>query len=155
VSGNESIKSISCSLMFFASNEDVEKGEKYRLVIESARYGDRHGFLGVWVPERHFTKWGCLYPNPSVLHAALARETRRIRLRAGSVVMPLHDPLRIVEEWSVVDNLSNGRVDLSFASGWNPADFALSPDKYANRHEEVFSGIEIVRKLWRGESIAV
>jgi alkanesulfonate monooxygenase SsuD/methylene tetrahydromethanopterin reductase-like flavin-dependent oxidoreductase (luciferase family) len=43
--------------------------------------------------------------------------TSRIRLRAGSVVLPLHDPVRVAEEWAVVDQLSNGRVDLAFAQG--------------------------------------
>ena len=73
------------------------------------------------------------YPNPSVTSAALAMVTERIALRAGSVVAPLHHPLRIAEEWSVVDNLSAGRVGLSLASGWNPVDFALRPEAYADR----------------------
>ena len=147
-------RNLQFSLMFFASTDDAESGDKYRLVVEGARFADAHGFAAVWVPERHFGKWGCLYPNPSVLHAALARETRRVRLRAGSVVLPLHHPLRVAEEWSMVDNLSGGRVDLSFASGWNPSDFALAPEKYAARHEEVFAGIETVKRLWRGERVA-
>ena len=146
-------RSIEFSLMFFASGEDAESGDKYRLVIDGARFADTHGFTSVWVPERHFAKWGCLYPNPSVLHAALARETRRVRLRAGSVVLPLHHPLRVAEEWSVVDNLSGGRVDLSFASGWHPADFAFAPERYATRHDDLFTGIEQVKALWRGESM--
>ena len=89
-----------------------------------------------------------------MLHAALARETQRIRLRAGSVVMPLQSPIRVAEEWAVVDVLSGGRVDLSFASGWHPDDFALAPDKYSDRKGEMLRGIEAVRRLWRGESIA-
>ena len=66
---------------------------------------------------------------------------------------PLHHPIRVVEEWAVVDNLSDGRVDLSFASGWNPEDFVLSPEKYARRHAEMFAAIPTVRSLWRGEPI--
>jgi len=125
------------------------------LVIETAKFADQHGFSSVWIPERHFTKDGWLYPNPAVLTAALARETSQIHLRAGSVVMPLHNPLRVAEEWSMVDNLSGGRVGVSFASGWNPNDFALFPENYATRNEAMYSGIETVRKLWRGESIQV
>ena len=59
------------------------------MVLEAARFADRHDFTSVWVPERHYTHFGGLFPNPVVLQAALARETRRIRLMAGSVVMPL------------------------------------------------------------------
>src|SRR5215510_13247305 len=137
-------------LMFFSSSEDVSNGDKYRLVIEGAKFADRHGFSCVWVPERHFTQLGCLYPNPALLQAALARETQRISLRAGSVVMPLHHPIRVAEEWAVVDNLSGGRVGISFASGWHPDDFVFYPDKYNDRYEETFRGMQTVQKLWRG-----
>jgi natural product biosynthesis luciferase-like monooxygenase protein len=91
--------------------------------------------------------------NPAVLHAALARETKRIRLRAGSVVLPLHDPVRVAEEWALVDNLSGGRVELSFAPGWNAEDFALRPDHYARRYEVMYDGIKTVEKLWAGQTI--
>jgi natural product biosynthesis luciferase-like monooxygenase protein len=90
-----------------------------------------------------------------VLQAALARETSQIGLRAGSVVMPLHDPIRVAEEWAMVDNLSGGRVGISFASGWHPNDFAFFPENYEQRHAVMYRGIETVRKLWRGESIQV
>src|SRR5260370_35335554 len=55
----------------------------------------------------------------------------------------------------MVDNLSGVRVGVSFASGWNPNDFALFPENYATRNEAMYSGIETVRKLWRGEPIQV
>jgi natural product biosynthesis luciferase-like monooxygenase protein len=139
-------------LMFFGGDDGLG-ADKYRLLFECAKFADAHGLSSIWLPERHFTSFGCLYPNPAVLHAALARETTRIRLRAGSVVMPLQNPIRVAEEWAVVDVLSGGRVDLSFASGWHPDDFALAPDKYAGRYEEMYRGIEIVRRLWRGEAI--
>lgn len=143
------------SLMFFAASDDALLESRYELVLESARFADSRGFTSVWVPERHFTDFGCLYPNPAVLHAALARETRNLQLRAGSVVIPLHDPLRIAEEWAMVDNLSGGRVGISAATGWNPNDFAFFPDRYANRRDETHRGLAAVRSLWRGESVRV
>src|SRR4029453_9463598 len=142
------------SLMFFASSEESLGEDKYRLLVESARVGDRHGLSPLWVPERHFTTFGCIYPNPAVLHAALARETQRIRLHAGSVVLPLHDPIRVAEEWAVVDNLSAGRVGVAFASGWNPDDSAFFPDRYERPREEMCAAIETVQRLWRGETVA-
>ncbi|MFM7368362.1 MAG: MupA/Atu3671 family FMN-dependent luciferase-like monooxygenase, partial [Sphaerospermopsis kisseleviana] len=140
-------------LMFFASSEDAIVEDKYNLVIESARFADKHGFSSIWTPERHFTKFGSLYPNPAVLNAALARETQQIKLLAGSVVLPINDPIRIAEEWAIVDNLSTGRIGISFASGWNPNDFVFFPENFQDRHQELFIGIEIIQKLWRSESI--
>lgn len=140
-------------LFFFSSSESVMDADKYHLLIEGSKYADQHGFSSVWIPERHFTKEGGLFPNPAMLQAALSRETSRIQLRAGSVVMPLHDPIRVAEEWAVVDNLSGGRAGISFASGWHPSDFVFFPEKYSDRHEEMYRAIEIIQRLWRGESI--
>ena len=144
---------IDFSLLFFSSNERDESSEKYDLLLQASQLADRLGFRAVWIPERHFHPVGGLFPNPSVVAAALAVLTTNIRLRAGSVVAPLHQPLRIAEEWSVVDNLSNGRVDLSFARGWNPNDFVLSPGNYSTDNGLMRAQMDTVRTLWRGESI--
>lgn len=143
------------SMMFFAAVESDAPADRYALILEAAQRGDAAGFGAVWVPERHFTLMGSLYPNPSVLHAALARETHRIHLRAGSVVLPLHHPVRIAEEWAMVDNLSGGRIGVSLAPGWNPADFLLAPGKYEDRYNDLYQGVGRLRALWRGEPVAV
>lgn len=148
-----SSQGLQLGLMFFSSGEPSLGTDRYRFVLDSATFADQHGFASIWVPERHFTYFGCLYPDPAILQAALARETKQIRLQAGSVVLPLNDPMRVAEAWSMVDNLSGGRVGVSFASGWNPEDFALAPEHYANRHQVMFEGIQTVQDLWRGDVI--
>ncbi|MEV7908652.1 LLM class flavin-dependent oxidoreductase, partial [Streptomyces anulatus] len=145
------------SLFYFA--DDSEAGpaaeDRYALLLEGARFADRHGFRAVWTPERHFHPFGGLYPNPSVVGAALAAITERVHIRAGSVVAPLHHPLRIAEEWSVVDNLSRGRAGVSFASGWNAADFCFNPGAYPDRKADLLQQVRTVRALWRGEHLDV
>jgi len=141
------------SIFFFSGDGSVTGPDKYRLLVECARFADRHGFAAVWTPERHFEDFGGLYPNPSVLGAALAVSTERVQIRAGSVALPLHHPIRVAEEWSVVDNLSNGRVAISFASGWHPNDFVMFPDLYESRKEIMFSHIRTIQKLWAGEAV--
>ena len=143
------------SLFYFANDSTEHSTERYRLLLDGARFADRHGFTAVWTPERHFHPFGGLYPNPSVAGAAIAAITDRVKIRAGSVVAPLHHPLRIAEEWSVVDNLSDGRAGVSFASGWHAVDFAFSPDKYEDRRSVMDHCIDQVRRLWRGETIPV
>jgi len=143
------------SLFFFAASPEDGPADLYRLLIESARFADHHGFTAVWTPERHFQNFGGPYPNPSLTSAALAMVTSRIQLRAGSVVAPLQSALRIAEEWAVVDNLSHGRVALSFASGWHADDFVLAPAAYANRRADMAGKLELVKQLWRGERIAL
>src|SRR5712692_3504600 len=114
---NRATKHMDFSLFYFASADGGESADKYRLLIEGAKFADTHGFAAVWTPERHFHEFGGLYPNPAVTGAALAMITKNIRIRAGSVVSPLHQTIRIAEEWAMVDNLSGGRVDVSFATG--------------------------------------
>lgn len=152
---NPPMRSMQFSLFFFSDDGSQDKPGKYRLLLESAKFADTNGFSAVWTPERHFQDFGGLYPNPSVLGAALAMITERIQLRAGSVALPLHNPIRVAEEWSVVDNLSNGRVAVSFASGWHPLDFVLSPDSYEDRKELLFQNARVVQNLWAGEPLAV
>ncbi|HEX8472817.1 MAG TPA: non-ribosomal peptide synthase/polyketide synthase [Pyrinomonadaceae bacterium] len=142
------------SMFYFASDDEETTFDRYRLLLEGAKFADRHGFTAVWTPERHFHAFGGLYPNPSVTGAAVATITERVQIRAGSVVLPLHNPIRVAEEWSVVDNLSNGRVAISFASGWHADDFVFAPEKYADRKEVMLRDIETVRRLWRGEATA-
>jgi natural product biosynthesis luciferase-like monooxygenase protein len=141
------------SLFYFSSNEAEFSENKYRLLIEGAKFADTHDFTAVWLPERHFHPFGGLYPNPSVLASALAMVTERVRLRAGSVVLPMHNPVRVAEEWAVVDNLSGGRVDLSLAAGWNPNDFVLAPGNFEDRYELLFSGLDVIRLLWGGGTV--
>jgi len=146
---------IEFSLFYFASDDQAAAREKYRLLLEGSKFADRHGFSAIWTPERHFHAFGGLYPNPSLTSAALAAITKKVRIRAGSVVLPLHDPLRIAEDWAVIDNLSGGRAAVSFASGWHADDFVLAPDNYARRKQIMVEGIETIRKLWRGEPVVL
>ncbi|MEV7560546.1 MupA/Atu3671 family FMN-dependent luciferase-like monooxygenase [Streptomyces sp. NPDC089795] len=143
------------SLFYFANDSTKPGTDPYRLLLSGARFADERGFTAVWTPERHFHPFGGLYPNPAVAGAAVAAVTERIGIRAGSVVAPLHHPLRIAEEWAVVDNLSGGRVGLSFASGWHAVDFALRPENYEHRRTVFLETVEQVRALWRGDEMTV
>ena len=141
------------SLYFFGDYPDRAERDKYRLILDAAEFADEHGFHAVWLPERHFDAFGALFPNPSVLAAALATRTSRVRLHAGSVVLPLHHPIRVAEEWSVVDNLSGGRAGMCFAPGWHARDFVLAPDNFGRHRDELYTQLDTVRRLWAGEAV--
>jgi natural product biosynthesis luciferase-like monooxygenase protein len=147
-------RTVELSLFYFANDVGDERGrDVYRLLLEGARFADANGLTAVWTPERHFHPFGGAYPNPSLTATAVAVATEKVGVRAGSVVAPLHNPVRIAEEWAVADNLSRGRVGVSFASGWNPVDFVLAPTAYDRRKALTAEAIETVRALWRGEAI--
>ena len=148
-------RSLDFSLFYFSTSDEAgAPGEsKYRLLVEGAKFADRHGFTAVWTPERHFHSFGGLYPNPAITGAALATATERVRLRAGSTVLLLHDPVRFAENWSMVDNLSGGRVDVAIALGWNSNDFVFAPETFERRAELLPARLDTVRRLWRGETL--
>ncbi|SLM64223.1 MULTISPECIES: non-ribosomal peptide synthetase [Dickeya] len=148
VSGHEQLD---FSLFFFGANRDALQG--YQHCADVTEFGDKHGFTAVWTPERHFHSVGGLFANPALLSASLAVRTRHIHLRAGSVVLPLHDPLCVAEDWAIVDNLSNGRIGVGIASGWNQRDFALAAQHYDTRREVMHHGIEELKTLWQGGSV--
>ena len=144
---------IDFSLFYFATDPGDKADEKYKLMFDGARYADENGFRAVWTPERHFGTFGGIYPNPAITAAALASVTSRVQIRAGSCVLPLHDPVRVAEDWSVIDNISGGRVGIGFAAGYAPKDFALAPDKFEARREILARDVQTVKALWRGESV--
>ncbi|ANS68114.1 hypothetical protein SLINC_5890 [Streptomyces lincolnensis] len=138
---------LSTSVYFFSSAEGP-LGSDYDLVLAAAREADALGYEAIWTPERHFHEFGAQYPNPAVLGAALATATERIHIRAGSVIPALHNPLRLIEDWRIVDRLSGGRIGVSFAPGFHPADFALAPDRFAGRRDTFEDDVRRLRALW-------
>ncbi len=150
----QSIRSKKMDFSLFMWGSDGSQGnEKYRLMLDASKFADENGFSAVWIPERHFNNWGGLYANPCVTAAAIATITSNIQIRAGSCVVPLHHPIRIAEDWSIVDNLSNGRVGIAAASGWQPADFVIRREGFENNKSLMFESIDQVQRLWRGESV--
>ena len=76
---------------------------------------ERLGFEGIFFSEHHFGL--SLSPSPNLLIAALSRHTSRLRLGTMGNVVPLHEPWRIIEELTMLDHLTNGRLEIGFAAG--------------------------------------
>lgn len=147
-------KAAAFSLFYFGAGEAIAD-DGYHFIRESVTWADRNGFEAAWFPERHFHEFGAPYPNPSVIGSAVAALTENLKIRAGSVVLPLHNPVRVAEEWAVVDNLSNGRVGVSVAPGWQVNDFVLNPGAHATARADLAKNIDTVKRLWRGETVAL
>ncbi len=139
-----SSEAMKLSVFFFSGDAEAEPDDRYKMVMDTAEFADEHSFDAIWIPERHFNKFGGLYPNPAILGAAIAAKTESIHIRAGSVVAPLHHPVRIAEEWSSLDNISKGRVGVSFGSGFHPKDFLLAPQKFEDRKQVMFDSIDTI-----------
>jgi natural product biosynthesis luciferase-like monooxygenase protein len=142
-------------LFFFSAEGLKTRKESYDLIFDSARFIDDNNFSSIWTPERHFDKFGGLYPNPAIMASAIAAITKKIHIRSGSTVLPIHNPLEVAENWSMVDNISNGRIGIGIAPGWHPNDFIYDPSSYQNRKEILYERLMIIEKLWAGSEIAI
>src|SRR5437763_5037975 len=95
---------------------------RYEQQLEEVRLLDALGYWAVWFGEHHFVGYA-LCGDTLTLCAAAARETKRIRLGAGVVVLPLHHPIRVAEQAAMVDCLSGGRLLLGIGRGYQPPEF--------------------------------
>ncbi len=96
---------------------------------------ERVGFDSVWIAEHHFSNTYGILPDPFSYLSYLAARTTRIKLGAAVMVVPLHHPMRIVENAAFVDILSNGRFQLGLGSGYRPYEFDGLGIDYEKRRE--------------------
>ena len=93
--------------------------EYYEARLKLIEAYDRAGFYSYHLAEHHSTPLG-MAPSPSVFLAAAAQRTRQLRLGTMVYALPLHHPLRLVEEICMLDHLSGGRIDMGFGRGSSP-----------------------------------
>ena len=104
---------------------------------------DESEFATYHLAEHHGTPLG-LAPSPGTFVAAAARETGRIRLAPTTFVVPLYDPLRLVQEIAMLDQLSHGRLDIGVGKGASPQEaamYGLTPPETADRFERLMPAI--------------
>ncbi|MGH7771727.1 MAG: LLM class flavin-dependent oxidoreductase [Candidatus Binatia bacterium] len=85
---------------------------------------DRAGFYAYHVAEHHSTPLG-MAPSPSVFLAAVAQRTRRLRFGPLVYALPLHHPVRLIEEICMLDQISGGRLEIGFGRGSSPIEVSL------------------------------
>ncbi len=110
-------------LMLCDRREGLSSQERYEQQLEEVRLLEELGYWCCWFAEHHFSGYA-LVPDCLLMAAAAARETKRLRLGAGVVVLPFqHHPIRVAEQAAMVDCLSNGRLELGFGRGYQPHEF--------------------------------
>ncbi len=96
--------------------------EVYRQDLRLADLAEPLGFESVWGVEHHFTDY-TMCPDVLQFLAYMAGRTERVQLGSMVVVLPWHDPLRVAEEVSMLDNLSGGRLILGLGRGAGKVEF--------------------------------
>ena len=99
------------------------------------RAAEDAGFYGYHLTEHHVSPLS-LAPSPTVFLAAAARETKRIRLGTLLYLLPLYNPLRLIEELCMLDHLSKGRLDIGVGTGVSPYEFAAMGSDFETAREQ-------------------
>ena len=102
----------------------VPVGEFYRQRLRIAEEYDRAGFYSYHLAEHHATPLG-MAPSPGIFLSALAQHTERLRFGPLVYLLPLYHPIRLVEEIGMLDQLSNGRMDVGVGRGISPLESML------------------------------
>lgn len=119
--------------------------------VEQGEWAERNGFGAVLLSEHHGSEDG-YNPSPMILGGAIASRTRTIRLQMGAVILPLLDPLRVAEDICVLDNISDGRVDITVGIGYVQAEFTMFGVDYKRRAALAEEGIETLRAAFTGQA---
>jgi len=118
-----------------------------REIVEQAVYAEKIGMHSVWIGEHHFNRRGCV-SVPSVFLAHVAGATSRVRLGPAVVVLPLHHPIHVAEEWATLDQMSGGRVDFATGRGYDSHEFGPFGADFQQSAEQFEEGIRLLMRCW-------
>lgn len=124
--------------------------ELYAAALDMAAFADRIGMTKVSFMEHHGCDDGYL-ANPFLMGAAAAARTSRIRINLGAVVLPLHDPLKVAEDIAILDQISQGRIEVILGAGYVPSEFARFGVSLHDRAKLMDRGIATILAALGGE----
>jgi len=124
-------------------------GELYKNRLKLVEAYDQAGFYAYHLAEHHATSLG-MSPSPSVFLSAVAQRTEKLRFGPMVYVLPLHDPLRLIEEICMLDQLSGGRFELGVGRGSSPYEIAYFGVNHLTARGQFKEALEIILSGLKG-----
>ncbi|MDB5407689.1 MAG: hypothetical protein JWL84_2601 [Rhodospirillales bacterium] len=118
-----------------------------RDIFNQALHAEKIGLNSAWIGEHHFNLLG-VNPCPNMLLAQLAGATKRIRLAPAVVLLPVHHPLHVAEEWATLDLLSGGRVDFAAGRGYDQQEYLPFGAPFQESADIFAEGLDILWRAW-------
>ncbi len=119
----------------------------YQEHLDEMEYCEQLGFEGVVINEHHYSAYGTM-PSPNLIAAALSQRTSRIKIGVLGNVLPLrHHPVRVAEEYAMIDCLSGGRLIAGFVRGI-PSEYlwySIDPKESRGRFQEAY---DLIMTAW-------
>ncbi len=142
------------SLFVHMERYDPNKPHKelFDELVELTLMAENADFETVWIGEHHMMEF-TICPNPLNFMAYLAPITKTIRLGLGTIVAPFWNPVRLASEASLIDMMSNGRLDFGIARDAYQSEFDRMTDKMTAKEggEPLREMIPALQKLWTGD----
>lgn len=121
---------------------------EWRRALRWVERAENLGLHSVWVPEMHFAPG--VSASPLLALSAFAANSERIRLGTTSLLLPIHDPLRIAQEVAALDRLSGGRVLLGLGRGFRPQLFKAFGIDSATKRDLFDAALDQMLEAWNG-----
>lgn len=121
-------------------------GGGWRRALRVVAQAEALGLHSVWLPEGHFERGAT--PSPLLALCAFAAQTRRLRLATTSLLLPLHNPLRVAAEAATLDAISGGRLLLGLGRGFRPRTFAAFQVSAAEKRDRFDAALDAILAAW-------
>ena len=122
----------------------------YAAIMEQVAWLDGLGLNLVWFTEHHFVADGYL-PSWIPVASAMAARTRHVRFSCEVCLLPFNHPIRLAEDLAVLDNLSNGRVEIGVGMGYAAHEFRGFGFPVSRRLSLTDEGLAVLRHAFTGE----
>src|SRR5579871_4216341 len=107
---------VGMALIFQGRHDGVSDREVYARELAMGDLAEPLGFESIWGVEHHFTDY-TMCPDVLQYLTYFAGRTKNVQLGSMVVVLPWHDPIRVAEQVSMLDHMSNGRFILGLGRG--------------------------------------
>jgi alkanesulfonate monooxygenase SsuD/methylene tetrahydromethanopterin reductase-like flavin-dependent oxidoreductase (luciferase family) len=121
--------------------------ERYERCLDQVSTAEERGLDAVWTTEHHGFVDGYL-PQPLVFSAALAARTTKLRIGTAVVLAPFRQARLLAEEATIVDVLSDGRLELGIGAGYRPDEFEMFDADRDRRLETLELRAQEISELW-------
>ena len=127
--------------------DPIKGAANYAEHLDEMTYCEELGLDGVVFNEHHYSSYGTM-PSPNLIAAALSQRTKRIKIGVLGNILPLRDhPVRVAEEYAMIDCLSKGRLIAGFVRGI-PAEYVwygVNPEESRGRFQEAY---DLIMTAW-------
>lgn len=124
--------------------------DRYRAALEMASWADRNAIDVIGLSEHHDSIDGFL-SAPLQLAGMMVAVTQRIRISVSALLVPLHDPVRLAEDITVLDLVAGGRFTATCGLGYRPSEYRYFGVDWINRGKVFDEKLDVLTRALKGE----